>query len=97
MITLDKKWSILPDTYSWELRFTETRVREKVDAKKVKTGEVEDFEFVNSWWYPKISMCLNKFKEESLKTIETVEEILSKLDSIDKKIGEIKNDTFKPC
>lgn len=85
-LQLDKNWRIESDTYSWVLIFQETRQKE--------TGEKEDFEYINNWYYPKISQALEKYKQETLKTTETIEQMLSKLDEINKKIGEIKNDTW---
>jgi hypothetical protein len=89
-IQLDENWSIGSDSYSWVLNFAEKRIR-----TNQKTETEEEFLFENNYWYPKLSDCLKKYKEEALKPLETVEQLLSKLESIDKKIGEIKNDIWK--
>lgn len=89
-IQLDDNWTIASDTYSWVLSFAEERVR-----TNQKTNEEELYLFEDKWFFPFIRQCLIKYKEEALKSTETVEEMLLKLDSIDKKIGEIKNDVFK--
>lgn len=88
-LQLDEKWRIESDTYSWVLIFQETR-----EKKKKETKEKEEFEYVDNWYYPKLSQALRTYKQESLKTTETIEQLLLKLESIDNKIDEIKNDIW---
>lgn len=88
---LDENWSIENDTYAFKLVFQENRQR-----KNSKTGLKEDYIFVDSWWFPKLSMCLNKYLNEALKPQKTVEEIQQKLSSIESKIDRIVDNIFKP-
>lgn len=102
MITLDENWSIVADAYSWELRKTflkevDEKVKNKQTNKLVKTGKKVTKEFTDSWWFPKISQCISKYKEESLKELDSLTEISKKLSNIEELLLNIKNDIFKPC
>lgn len=102
MIILDENWSIVADTYSWELRKTFSKeVKEKVKDEKTKklveTGNKVVKEFTDKWWFPKISQCISKYQEESLKELPTLEAIQEKLTSIEELLNNIKHNTFKRC
>ena len=102
MITLDNNWSVEADDYSWKLVKTyekeiDEKYRDKETNKLVKTGKTVNKEFTDVWWFPKISMCINKYKQESLKELPTLEAIQDKLVSIEEVLKNIKHDTFKRC
>lgn len=96
-IELDENWSILADTYSWKLEFSEPRVRDKKDKEHKKTGEKEDYIFTDAWYYPKISTCIETYLENSAKKAKTVEELADILNRIHAVTDNLKNNTFKPC
>lgn len=102
MISLDENWTIVADTYSWELRKTflkevDEKVKNKQTNKFTKTGKKVTKEFTDSWWFPRISQCILKYREESLKELESLTEISKKLSHIEELLLNIKNDTFRPC
>lgn len=102
MITLDNNWSVEADDYSWKLVKTyekeiDEKYRDKATNKLVKTGKKVVKEFEASWWFPKISQCIKKYQEESLKELPTLEAMQEKLISIEELLKNVKHDTFKRC
>lgn len=86
MIKVDEQFSIKPDTYSWTLIKTEKKTKE----------DGTEYESVDNWYYPKLSNCLAKYMDESLKPSETISELLLRLDGIEENLETIKNNLFKP-
>ena len=65
-IVLDDNWYLEQDGGSGVcLVFHEPRTREKVDDKKVKTGETEDFIFEDRRYYPTVHQTLSRYFELS--------------------------------
>jgi len=89
-IKLDDKFKILNDTYSFTLVFEEPRTK-----TNKKTLLEEDFIFEDKWYYPRLSDCLNKYLELTLKECEEIKEIDAKLNTIESKINELKTIVFK--
>ena len=95
-IILNDKYRIEKDTYSWVLVFTEERQREKLNKKRKKTGELENFIFEDKWYYPDLKQILTKYIDLDLKDSASLEELSDKMDSLSDKIDELKNTIFKP-
>lgn len=98
VIALDKFWTLTPDSDNGIiLTFSENRQRdkvEKINGKKVKTGEVEDYLFVDKFYTPRIAQSLRIYAEKTLNSSKTLEEIIEKEDKIFELIGELDR-TFK--
>lgn len=90
-IQLNEKFRIEKDTYSWVLIFSEERERENKDTK-VK----EPFIFEDKWYYPDLKQLLKKYIDLDLKSANSIDELINKLDNINTKIDELKNTIFKP-
>ena len=89
-IELDEHFKIINDTYSFTLIFEEMRVK-----TNKKTLLEEDFKFEDKWYYPRLSDCLTKYLELSLKECEDIQKINTKLNIIENKINELKTIVFK--
>jgi hypothetical protein len=84
VVELDEFFTLQSDGDSGlVLTFSELRKREKVDNKKVKTGETEDFIFEQKYYFPRLHQALSKYLELSQnapsKTIEELVERTNKL------------------
>lgn len=94
-IKLSQNFSIKADTYSWTLERAYTTVNEKTQ-KETESKE--------QWWYPKISDCINKYKEEALKygdgslenLLEQSQEVLLNTEAVLNKITTSRHNIFKP-
>lgn len=84
MIKLDKQWSILGETHQWELR------QEVEKTRKKKDGTIETYLSNNSWYHHNLKWILNKYLNESLKSLPTIGTIILKLDEIEETINELK-------
>ena len=86
VVVLDEKWDLTPDSDSGVvLTFREPRKRdktEKIDGKKVKTGETEDYLFEDKWYTTRVAQALKIYVEKSLSESETFKEIIEKEDKI---------------
>lgn len=80
MIKLDNNYSISGDIYNWTLNFEEERTNK--EGKKYTTTE--------EWYFPKLSQALNKYINQSLKVSESVEDLINKLNDIEKPCDKIK-------
>jgi len=89
-IKLDEQYRIEPDIYSWKLIFEETRTKDKLDDQRKKTGEKEDYQYEDTWYYPTLQNCLEKFQEEAVKPLSSIKEILSKITEISDTVKELK-------
>ena len=89
-IKLDDKFKILNDTYSFTLVFEEPRTK-----TNKKTLLEEKFIFEDKWYYPRLSDCLTKYLELTLKECEDITEIKTNLNTIESKINELKTIVFK--
>jgi len=86
-IVLDDNYYLEPDQFKGiVLVFNEQRQREKVikeNGKKVKTGAFENYTFEDRWYYPKLSMVLNKYlslKQVDAKSIEELNKIVLRVE-----------------
>lgn len=98
VIVLDEKWDLTPDSDSGVvLTFREPRKRdktEKINGKKVKTGEVEDYIFEDKWYTTRVAQALRIYVEKSLSDLATFKEIIEKEDKIFDLISKL-DKTFK--
>lgn len=96
VIVLDEKWDLTPDSDNGIiLTFKEVRQREKTtkeNGKKVKTGEVEDYLFVDRWYTTRVAQALRIYVEKSLSDSSTFKEIIEKEDKIFKLITKLDNE-----
>ena len=88
-IQLDTNWKIEADTYSWKLTFSEERTKEKLNKKREKTGETEQYIYEDSWYFPSIKMCLDKYLTEVFKVDNSISEMIDRLSAIESKVNEI--------
>lgn len=88
-IKLDDNWVIIGEEYKWELISTTELERNKLGKDRKPTGETEMYNKVETWYFPKIKMCLKKYLEESLKSNETVEMMVEKLVYIENMIEKL--------
>jgi hypothetical protein len=90
VVELDEFFTLSPDGDSGLiLTFSEPRKREKVDNKKVKTGETEDFIFEQKYYYPRLNQALSKYLELSQNApSKTVEELVERTNKLFKIIEE---------
>lgn len=88
-IQLSEKYRIEKDSYSWVLIFNEARER-----KNKKTKELEEFIFEDKWYYPCIKKLLSKLIELDLKESKSIDEIIYKIDILEKKIDSLKDTIF---
>lgn len=83
-IILDDKYYISPDSDSGViLTFHETRQRnktEKVNGKKVETGEVEDYLFEDKWYTTRIVQALKIYVDKTQNQCETLEKLIYRVD-----------------
>jgi hypothetical protein len=79
MIVLDENYRIdTEDNNNCILEFFEQRTKNK------GTDKEEQFEFVEQYFYPRVSDCLEKYLYLSQKNSKTVQEILLKTKEIEK-------------
>jgi hypothetical protein len=90
-IKLDDNYSLEPDNFRGiVLVFKEQRKREKIEAKtKKKTGVFEDYIFENKWYYPKLSMVLNKYLSLKQCDSKDVLDLLNKTIKVEEVINKI--------
>jgi hypothetical protein len=93
VVELDEFFTLSPDADSGlVLTFSEPRKREKVDDKKVKTGETEDFIFEQRWFYPRLHQALGKYLELSQNApSKTVEELVERTNKLFKIIEDFRD------
>lgn len=83
---LDEKFYLESDGFhGLTLVFEETRTKKKKDG----SGE-EEYLYSDKWYYPKISIVLNKYLELVTKDTKSVEELRDVVLRVEKKIDSIK-------
>lgn len=83
---LDEKFYLESDGFhGLTLVFEETRTKKKKDG----SGE-EEYLYTDKWYYPKISMVINKYLELVTKDTKSVEELRDVVLRVEKKIDSIK-------
>ena len=92
-IVLDDKFHLISDTFKGiVLVFEEPRKRNKTEVKngkKVKTGEKEDYLFVDKWYHLTLSQTLeNYLKQTTIKatSIEELKEIVLRVEAAIEKL-----------
>jgi len=97
-IELDNSYYLEPDGDSGVvLVFHEPRKRDKterIDGKKIKTGEVEDYIFEDRWYTTRVAQALRIYVEKTLSDSSTFKEIIEKEDKIFSLISDLDR-TFK--
>ena len=78
MIVIDMNYHIEADSNQWVLHYN--------NAKIVKDKEVNQS---NKWYCSSLKNALNRYCDESLKTSKNIEDILQKLDQLNKTISNI--------
>ena len=85
-IELDENYFLTPDSYNGlVLNFEEKR------TKTNKSDELVEFTFKDKWYYPKISMVLDKYlqlKSRECKSISDLKDIVLR---VEKTISQFKN------
>lgn len=94
MIKLSENFRIVPDTHSWVLEQDVEKTREK------KGGKKEQYIDTEKWYYPKLSQCIERYVEESLKPKNQFVSLLAQLKNIQTEITKLNNtptkNIFKP-
>ncbi len=94
-IELDANYFLEPDQFKGiVLVFNERREREKTikeNGKKVKTGEKENYLFEDRWYFPKLSMVLNKYLTLKQCEAKTIEQLYDKILGVENVIEQFKN------
>ena len=76
-----------------ELNFTLSYRREKEVQKKNKETGVEELKTVtekSDWYYPSLKLCLKTYLNESLRSCESIEQVLQRISEVEQKIDKIK-------
>jgi len=76
-IVLDENFSILIDTYNFQLNYSN-----EVAGKDKKTGEEKIIKQSDSWFYPDLGGALKCYLKESLRESESIQEVLNKIDEV---------------
>lgn len=91
-IILDSNFKMSHDSFRGIiLTFSEMREREKVDDKRKKTGEKEQYLFEQAYYYPSVGLALKKYVELSQNSAKNLEEIIEKTDKILAVVEEFKD------
>ena len=81
MITLDSEYFLKTDSNTWVLHYESHRLGE--DGKMITSKD--------HWYYPSLKLCLKKYVDQSLKSSDSVEQLLSRvnylIDFIDSKFA----------
>lgn len=90
-IKLDDKYFLEPDQFKGiVLVFNEKRQKEKIDIKTRKgTGVFEEYMFEDKWYYPKLSMVLNKYLILKQSEATDVKELLTKTKEVENLISKL--------
>lgn len=78
IIKLDKNWDLSPDHASWMLTFTDVKVGEGQNKK----GNVKDIVVKRYTYHANLKQALVRYCNEALKPMNTVEELLAKVQSL---------------
>lgn len=83
MIILDKNFRIEPDTYCWQL----VKEEEKEEISEVTGKPIVS---KDKWFCTTIEDCLRRYKNETLKTSNSIEDLIIKLNEIELLIKNLK-------
>ena len=85
-IELDENYFLTPDGYNGlVLNFEEKR------TKTNKNDELVEFIFKDKWYYPKLSMTLDKYLQLKGKECKSISDLKDIVLRVEKTISEIKN------
>lgn len=87
-ITLDDKYRIDYDKYSFVLVFSEMREKEELDKDRKKTGRLVPYLYEEPSYHPTIGQCLKRYLNEAVRPLETVQEMYDKILEIEDKVNE---------
>lgn len=83
MIKLENGFFITTDSNNWTLNL---ELAKEVDAD----GEKKTTTQSDRWYYPSLQLCLKKYIQESLKSNNSIQELLTAIDNLHKEIDTIK-------
>lgn len=94
MIELSENFRIISDTHSWVLE------QDIEKTRKTKEDIEEQYIHTEKWYYPKLSQCMERYIEESLKPMGSVVSLSGQMENIQTEIIKLNNtptkDIFKP-
>lgn len=80
MIVIDQNYSLKNDGFrGCTLIFQEERERRKLDKDKKETGETYKFIFKDSWYYPRMSDCLEEYLKQTGSKVNSIQECIDLL------------------
>lgn len=85
MLSLSENYRIVYEESNIVLQYYEQRMREKT-----KTGEKEEYEFKENYYYPDLKSSLRKYLQLSLEGSESIEEVLKRITEVETVIKNIK-------
>ena len=85
-IKLDENYFLTPDGYNG-LVLNFEQLRNKVN----KENEVIEFVFTDKWYYPKLSMTLNKYLQLKIKESNSLDNLQEIVLRVEKTIEQFKN------
>ena len=92
-IALDDKYALTSDGDNGIiLTFEESRKREetkKENGKTVKTGKLEDYLFVDKYYFTRISQALTKYVDLTQNSSKSLEDLFTKVNAIYEVISKI--------
>lgn len=94
MIKLSENFRIIPDTHSWVLE------QDVEKTRKTKENVEEQYVHTEKWYYPKLSQCIERYVEESLKPKGQFVSLLAQMKNIQTEITKLNDmptkNIFKP-
>jgi len=78
---LDKNYTITGESYNWILKY---KSDPKVDDKK------KEYTTKSTWYFSNIKHALKKYMDESLKSSNSVEDLMEALIRVEEKINNLK-------
>lgn len=87
-IKLDENWSIETQADNVCLKYKKIKT---IKRKNKKTDQEEEAEVTekNEYHYPSIKLALKKYLNESQKDCTTIQDVLKRIDEVEKKINKI--------
>lgn len=80
---LDEKYRIVYDENNVVLQFFEQRVKEKKDGNK------ENYEFVDSFYFPNIKQALKSYANKTLKGSSSFLDLICRIELLESKIDNL--------
>lgn len=89
-LVIDEQWHIEIDGHNCTLIFEEIRQRKRKLEIFPNTQETENYTFTESYYYPNVQACLRKYLAVSLHPCESIPEVLTRIDEVEKTIKNLK-------